>query len=423
MQRFLAVAIFLSLLTGCAELASLLPTPTSAAAPTNTPMTVTVTAVASTSPSATPSGPPTLRIWVPPQFDPYSDTPAGRLLRARLEEFLARRPELRIDVRVKAEEGASNLVDGLAAARLAAPSAVPDLVALSRPELESAAAQGLLHPLEDLTDLPEESDWFPYARQIAHIQNTAFGLPFAGDALALVGFRYPLPTSWSDMPDETIFIFPAADPQALFTLTLYLSAGGTLQDSQGNPALNEGILTEILSLYAPGAEDAFVTPLVINYDTYEQAWDALREQRGNLIVNPTSRFLSADTDQLALGPIPGIESANYTLASGWSWALSGTSAENQPLAVELAEYLSDSQFLAEWSQAAGYLPTRPSALSSIEDARMQLILTQIAESAVLVPDEDLLASIGPVINEAVLSVIKGEQLPAGAAQTAIERTK
>jgi ABC-type glycerol-3-phosphate transport system substrate-binding protein len=422
MQRFLTIAIFLSLLTGCANIASLLPTPAPATVPTSTSIPITTTAT-SASPTVTPGGPQTLRIWVPPQFDPSSGTIAGTLLQERLDEFIARQPGLRIDVRVKAESGTSGLLNALATTKSAAPSIMPDLVALSRPDLESATAKGLLQPLDGLTGLTDDSDWFPYARQMAHIQNSTFGLPFAGDALALVGFRYPLPTLWTDMPDETLFIFPAADPQALFTLSLYLSAGGTLQDGQGHMALNEDVFADVLSLYVPGAENSFISSQVINYENNEQAWDAFREQRGNLVVSWTSRFLNEETIPLALAPLPRFETGYYTLATGWSWALTGSSPENQSLAVELAEFLSEGQFLAEWSQAAGYLPTRPSALSSWDDAKMQLILTQIAESANLVPGEDLLVTVGPIFNEALFSVLSGEQLPLAAAQSAVEQTE
>jgi multiple sugar transport system substrate-binding protein len=422
MRKFLTFAILLSLLTGCANIASLLPTSEPAIVPSSTSAPFTATATFA-SPTATSSGPQTLLIWVPPQFDPSSGTPAGKLLQARLDEFVARRASLRIDVRVKAESGPSSLLNALAITKSAAPSAMPDLVALSRPDLESATAKGLLHPLDGFSGLPEESDWYPYARQMAHIQNSTFGLPFAGDALALVGLRYPLPTSWMNIPQDTILVFPAADPQALLTLSLYLSAGGTLQDSQGHIVLNEGVLADVLSLYMHGVENSSISSQVVNYENNEQAWDAFTEQRGNLVVSWASRFLEEQNMQLALAPLPGFDSGNYTLATGWSWALAGSSPDNQPLAAELAEYLSDSQFLAGWNQAGGYLPTRPSALSSWEDARMQLILTQIAESATLVPGDELLVTIGPIFTDAVFSVMNGEQLPAEAAKSAVEQTR
>ena len=197
---------------------------------------------------------------MPPQFDPFAETEAGALLQAKLNEFVARRPGLQVEVRVKAENGTNGLINALTTTRSAAPSVMPDLVALSRANLESATAKGLLHPLDGLTTLPDDPDWYPYAHQIAHIQNTTYGLPFAGNALALVGYRAPLPSAWNDLPGETLFIFPAADSRALFTLSLYLSAGGTLQDTQGRLKLDEAILAKVLTLYSPETEYPFISP-------------------------------------------------------------------------------------------------------------------------------------------------------------------
>jgi ABC-type glycerol-3-phosphate transport system substrate-binding protein len=187
--------------------------------------------------------------------------------------------------------------------------------------------------------------------------------------------------------------------------------------------LDEEILAEVLSLYNTDVENPFISPQVVNYETDEQAWNAFREQRGNLVVSWTSRYLQEQTLSLALAPLIGLETGQYSLATGWSWALAGSNPENQPLAVELAEFLSDSQFLADWTQAAGYLPTRPTALSSWEDANLLLTLKQAADSASLIPGEDLLVTIGPLFTEATLAVINGELLPDEAAQAVAEQLK
>jgi multiple sugar transport system substrate-binding protein len=422
MRRFLSLAISLFLLAGCANITSLLSTPEPTTLPAST-LTATATPTLSPTPTVTPGGPHILRIWVPPQFDPAAETPASTLLQKRLDEFMARRPDLQIEVRVKAESGPASLLSSLTATRAAAPSIMPDLVALSRADLEAATASGLLHPLDGLSTLPDDPDWYPYARQMSHIQNTTFGLPFAGDALALVGYRSPLPSAWNELPEETLFIFPAASPQALFSFSLYLSAGGTLQDSQGRPALDEATMADVLSLYLPATENQFIPASVTTYENDEQAWSAFREQRGNLVVSWTSRYLQEGSASLALAPLPGLDTGSYGLATGWSWALAGSNSDIQPLAVELAEFLSDSQFLAAWTQAAGYLPTRPTALSSWSDANVQITLTQVAESAHLLPGQDLLATLGPLFSEATLSVLNEEQLPLAAAQAAIEQLK
>ena len=422
MRRFLSLAISLFLLAGCANITSLLSTPEPATQPAST-LTATATSTPSPTPTVTPGGPRVLRIWVPPQFDPAGETPAGTLLQKRLDEFMARRPGLQIEVRVKAESGPASLLNSLTATQAAAPSIMPDLVALSRADMEAATAGGLLHPLDGLSTLPDDPDWYPYARQMSHIQNTTFGLPFAGDALALIGYRSPLPSAWTELPEETLFIFPAASKQALFSFSLYLSAGGTLQDGQGRPALDEATMADVLSLYVPATENRFIPASVTTYEDDDQAWSAFREQRGNLVVSWTSRYLQEGSASLALAPLPGLDTGSYGLATGWSWALAGSNSDIQPLAVELAEFLSDSQFLAAWTQAAGYLPTRPTALSSWSDANVQITLTQVAESAHLLPGQDLLATLGPLFSEATLSVLNEEQLPLAAAQAAIEQLK
>lgn len=418
MRRFLTFSISLFLLAGCANISSLLSTPGPATASTDTPAPATISTPTST-PTPAPDGPRTLRIWVPSQFDPSLDTPASAIFQERLDEFVARRPGLQIEVRVKAK----GFVDALSKTQAAAPAIMPDLVALSRDDLESATAIGLLHPLDGLTTLLDDPDWYPYARQMAHIQNTIFGLPFAGDALALVGYANPLPGSWNELPEETLFIFPAADPQALFSLSLYLSAGGELVDDQGIPNIDETVLAEVLSLYLPSDEETFLSSMVTEYQSDEQAWNTFLEQRGNLTVSWTSNYLRNQIPALTLSPLPGIETGQYTLATGWSWALAGSNSENQTLSVELAEFLSDSRFLTKWNQAVGNLPTRPTALSSWNDALSKIRLTQIAESANLVPSQELLNVVGPLFTEAVLSVINGEQPPIEAAQSVAEGIK
>ena len=419
MQRLLLILFALTLLTGCGEFSSLLSTPEPATIPTSTTIPVTVPPPIVT-PTETPDGPRILRIWIPPQFDPAAETPEGEILQERLNEFVARRPGLQIEVRIKTE----SMLDTLLTTQTAAPAIMPDLVALSRTDLESTSAQGLLHPLDGLTTLIDDPDWYPYAQQMAHIQNTHFGLPFAGDALSLIGYSSPLPTNWDELPEETLFIFPAADPQALFTLTLYLSAGGTLINEQGRPTIDETILAEVLSLYlTPNEDEPFLASTITEFQSNEEAWNAFLEQRGNLTVNLTSDYLSENNPLLSLASLPGFETGQFTLATGWSWALAGSNSENQALAIQLAEFLSESVFLAEWSQAAGYLPTRPTALSFWEDTDYKFTLAQTAESANLIPSQDRLDVIGPLFAEATLAIINGELLPTEAASSVNEQLK
>ncbi|MDO9130711.1 MAG: hypothetical protein Q7U34_12675, partial [Anaerolineales bacterium] len=57
-----------------------------------------------------------IRVWLPPELDPSNGTPAGNLLKTRLDEFSAAHPGLKLEVRVKAESGPAGLLESLAAA-------------------------------------------------------------------------------------------------------------------------------------------------------------------------------------------------------------------------------------------------------------------------------------------------------------------
>jgi len=142
--------VILAALVGCANITSLIsqPTPVSVPHATSTPRPVPVATQTSTQPA---SEVHILRVWLPPRFDPNADTESAKLLKHRLADFEAAHPRLKIEVRIKAEEGETSLLNSLSITSAAAPTALPDLVALSRPDLEAAVLKGLVHPVDGLS--------------------------------------------------------------------------------------------------------------------------------------------------------------------------------------------------------------------------------------------------------------------------------
>ena len=216
MPRALRFIVHFGLLlsTGCASIADFLSTPFAAppASPVSTsvissPVGTSATSTPQINPplNVTPTGSPSsearvLRIWLPAEFDPTSGTTPSNILKQRLNDFEAKHSGLELEVRIKADEGESSLINSLSVTSMAAPSALPDLIALSRPALETAALRGLLHPIDGLSTALDDPNWHDYARQLGHIQNTGYGLPFAGDALVLV-YRSEVEriNSWNDI--------------------------------------------------------------------------------------------------------------------------------------------------------------------------------------------------------------------------------
>jgi multiple sugar transport system substrate-binding protein len=374
-------------------------------------------------PSPTPEGPHRLRLWLPPQFNSASDSPAGMLLQARLDEFQRLNPRISIETRVKALNGPGGLLDSLTTASAAAPQALPDLVALPRDFMETAALKGLLLPLDSLTTALDNPDWFAYAASLARLQKNIYGLPFAGDALVQVYHPTMLaspPATFQEVLEAGYpLAFPAAGDQPYFTLALYSASGGAVTDEQGRPYLNPLGLTDVLTFYL-SAERAGVMPqaLLTQFQEEDQVWEAFLKNQAGLAVTWSSRFLGSNADDIAIAPIPTQDGKPFTLATGWVWALAGRDEEQRKLTVELAEFLTDPHFLAAWTQAAGYLPTRPSSLDPGSNAALQKTIEKIALSAQLLPPTDVLSSLENPLRQAIIAVLKGQSNPALAAQVA-----
>lgn len=423
----LAMALSLLVLAGCSNLqlpTGAAPTPAQATLSASTATPAAETATPASQPSATPKGPLTLRVWLPPQFDPNSGTAAGELLKGRLEGFSARRPGVRVEVRIKTVEGPGGLLDSLVNTSAAAPLALPDLVALPYSMLETAALKGLLHSFDGLTAAMEDPDWYEYARQLAQLQSSTYGLPFAGDALVLVyrptAVSAP-PADWKGMLEMgKPLVFPAADPQALFTLAMYQSAGGAVRDEQSRPALDVNNLSQVFTFYQDAGQSGLITYSLSQYQDDQQVWAAFIDQQADIVATWASRYLGGMLADTASAPIPTPEGQPFTLGDGWVWALATPQADRQALGTQLAEYLSESSFLAQWTEEVGYLPPRPSALGAWKNTSLQAWAGPVAVSARLYPPSDVLTSLGTPLQQATLQVLKQQSDPLTAAQAAAD---
>ena len=380
---------------GCSSLAPFLsqPTPVSIPHTTSTPQLIPLATQTSSLPK---SQAHILRLWLPPRFDPNAGTVSANLIKRRLAEFETLHPGLKIEVRIKAEQGETGLLNSLAITSNAAPSVLPDLVPLLRPDLEAAVAKGLVHPMDGLSAVLHDPNWYPYARELGHVQNIGYGLPFAGDLLVMLHHPDLKTDTWNDvLSNKSQLLFPAKDPQALVMLTLYVSAGGKLVTDQGAPTLEEQPLTQVLTLAQKAVDAKVFSPVLLNYETDAQALQAYHNGFGSTVITWTP-------DDEIVYPITDLGTP-ITFANGWVWALAGSIPENQQVAVELAEFLLDDSFLAEWISGMNYLPTRLYQSSHTDP---------ILESAQALPPEDVLAVLGPIMNQALSRILNGDQVEA-----------
>lgn len=418
MNKFIRffIAIGLLFLTGCQLASHLQVTP---AIPT---MEKTPTMGSFLKPTPT-SSITTLRIWLPPQFAPGSNTSNGLVLQERLEEFTARRPGVNIEIRQKSEEGTASLINSLVATSAAAQEALPDLIALPQSQLQVAVLKGVLHPYDGLTDVIDDEDWFEYARQLGRLQNSTFGLPFAGDGLILV-YRSDIetpPISYTDFFSGTnSLIFPAGDPKGLYPIALYLASGGSIYDEQGKVTISPGPLISTLSFFDQSIENRLMPSWITQIQSEEQSWKALDENRVKMAVTWISYYNNHHPEDYLVTTIPTQDGKPFTLATGWVWALANPHRGDQTLVVELAEYLSDAEFQAKWNLTSGYLPTRRSVLKSWQNPQLIKITDQIAASANIVTGIDDINRLSSIFYKATLNVIQGEKEPTTAAEEAMD---
>jgi ABC-type glycerol-3-phosphate transport system substrate-binding protein len=383
--------------------------------PTTPPTQVAETPI----PSATPVVPDvqtkSIILWVSPQFDPNSGTAAGELFSYRLDEFRSRRPQIDLQVRVKPLQGEFSLLESLRVTESAAPILKPDLVALPRSLMEEAFREGLIISLEDLNPELSEDDWFDYALDLVRVDGIAVGIPYAGDLLTLAykseNGEEPPPNWETLLSSQKAMSFPASDLSSVVTLAYYQSLGGNLIDESGSYVLDSDIMLEVLTFYQQ-AQSAGVMPYwLTQFENDQQAWNSYQDRQSTLALTWSSIILGSDSANTSLAAMPTKEGKAFSYADGWVWCVVRSNPEDENIAFELTEFLTEESYLANWASTAGYLPVKPGTLSSWSDMPYYATLQQLLPAAVMVPENSLLAELGPDIRNAVVEVLKDQIEP------------
>lgn len=370
-------------------------------------------------------GPFDLTLWLPPRFNPDADNPAAKLLAERLQQFDAAHPEISIRWRIKDEHGPAGLLETLRAANSAAPSALPDLIALDPTSLNTAALKGFVLPLDEVVSAPTQDGWYPLAVKASQVDGAFFGYPFASDGSVLAyrssAFAAP-PQSWSALLESNrTFLFPAGDPDALFTLTQYEALGGSLQSGDGLPALDPTFLSSVLAFYSSGRSAGTFPTDLDSYHTETETWQALKEGRVHSAVAPLSEvFTEQGTQFISVTPLPTRDGTGTSLGTTWCWALVTRSENRQAAVGELMRWLDEPAFLGPWTEALGLIPPKPEALDRWADDDQAAVAALLANVLQPVPTEETLATFGPPLHEAILAVLDQGKTPDGAALIAAQ---
>jgi ABC-type glycerol-3-phosphate transport system substrate-binding protein len=390
------------------------------APPTNTPTAAPTTPPIVPSTLAPPTGTPTptvLTVWLPPFLAPTESTRAGTLFAARLAAFESRHPGVTVAVRTKQVEGSAGLLETLDAASSVAPASLPDLIALGPGEVTAAAESELIVPYSGALPPPDEGAWYAFALESATVGGVRYGVPTAGEAEVLVydpALYARAPANWAAIVGGPApFVFPAADPRAAFTLAQYLAAGGELVGPQAHPAIDPAVLEEVLTFYG-SAYSAGVLPLTSRqYDTSDETEATFTERRAASAVAPLAYWMANPRPGAAAVALPTRDGAGIVLAHAWSWSL--VTEDLRPLAVELVEWMSEPEFLGEWTYALGSLPPNAAALDTWPSGAPATLVNQLVQVARPMPPRRITDAVGPPIRKAVDAVLTGALTPQTAA--------
>lgn len=423
-SRIILSTLLLLTLTGCGEA-----TPTSVSVPPTPipgPLLPTVT------PTPTPELQPvivTLGLWLPEELDPYGEGPGAHVLAQQLDDFSEAYPDVQVEVIVKKGHGRGGLLDFLRTARDAAPSILPDLVVLDAADLETAAGSGLIQPLDQLLSPAEMSDRFPFAAELGTVDDQTLGFVIGAD-MQHMAYRPALldspPISWTQIVSPAIpFLFPAGGHDQQIndaTLIQYLSAGGKLTDPDGNPSLDEDVMVSVLGFYSDCIGTGAISPTtVLNITDADQAWEQFQAGEGETAVVRAGRYWLQADETIAAAPAPTRDGQPFSIARGWVITMVADDPARQSLAMLLLNWLIASDHNGQWTQAAGYLPGTRDALRMWDVSNAdRAMLRGVMEAAVPPPRPEVMAVIGPAMQEALEAVLRGRATPEEASTAAVK---
>jgi len=420
MRKYLILLLlaFVLTLSGCDIVTGLIqtPTPTPEAVTTDTPVQV----VQST---PTPRSPDELIIWVDPIFAPDPETAGGKLFIERISSFEDVHPGISVDVRIKDRSGSSGLLETLSNVGSAAPNLKPDLITLNPELLRMAYIRGLIYTLDGLYEAPSSPDWYYYAVESATIEESLLSIPIGAEAQAFVYRRdryTTVPNDWPEILDGAApLLFPAADPEAVFPIAMYQAAGGEFLTEDNTTQINEGTLTDILSLFSSARSAGLLPASILESTSSAETWSAFHEGRAGIALAPLTTFMhERNPETEVMIPIPVASTTSLTIAETWGWALATEDNPRQALVLELLEWLTDPEFVGPWTEAAGLLPSSRMALDTWSDSSNISLATLLVPSARAIPDPEILELVGPVFQPAVQAVVEGSKPADLAAQDA-----
>jgi ABC-type glycerol-3-phosphate transport system substrate-binding protein len=378
-------------------------------AATNTPQPTTIPAAAQA----------TLRVWWPDELYPASASTAEVILKTQFDGFTQTYSTYQIDVRRKRAVGLGGILPTLRAAHPVAPGVLPDLTLMRRADMATAAAEGLIVPLEDWAPSDILDDLLPGALELGTLDGVLYGVPYVLNLYHTVyreSFFETPPQTFDDiLADKPRFLFPAApvDPGTSVSwavLLPYISAGGRLVDQNFLPVLDRDPLLALLSYFKQGVDAGSFDSSLLLYTQYNDYWNAFAASEANIIFLDSITYLSHKNDLQSVGAIhtPTLNGDPISALDGWMWVLTTQDPERQEEALAFFSWMMRVSQQGLYSEAVGIVPSQARALRLWEDQQYAAFVQELIPSALLIPNTYRSNSAAIALQESVKAVLEGE---------------
>jgi ABC-type glycerol-3-phosphate transport system substrate-binding protein len=367
----------------------------------------------------------TVRIWWAAALYPAGNSDALAVLQTQIREY-EEAQGVRVEIRVKREEGTGSLYQTLASANVVAPSVVPELAIMRRADMRRAADARLISPV-DLSALGM-GDLFGASTALGRYIGEQYGVPYTVRVQHMM-YRGDAPPTLDELLERgEPILFPAGETgiNSVF-LAQYIAAGGRVTAEDGQTPIDPEVLYRVLFFYESALSAGVILPDVPDYALIDSYWAQVQTGQVNAALTDSTLMLGATGsafDSTVTAAIPTLDGNPIAAVDAWMWVMPRQSDR----AYDLMLWLMDADRLAAFTQAAGVLPARADALeawdTSAENTRGGGYLPfarSLIEGAVIPPIDTLDPVFVAAMQTAFMDVITGENTAAGATAAALEK--
>lgn len=185
--------------------------------------------------------------------------------------------------------------------------------------------------------------------------------------------------------------------------------------------LDGSLVASVLEFYATAQSSNLLPATTAEMVSTNEAWQEWLDGQADSAIVPLSLALeNYNPETMTAAPIPSQSTPGFSLSRTWCWAIVSTDPARQELTLELIDWLSQPEFLGQWTYALRLMPPDPAALDAWPAGPRKALVEQIASTAVPYPGQEELATFGPALYSAVQAVIASDLPPASAAEEAIQ---